>query len=110
MPKGPLRSVNNYQFGFYDIGVLRQALDSSNFSEFRVAALPIPDSDIEFEQARRIINHPSVEYAIVDKNKLVVTLLDGPTNGWMSNLNSLGYQAKGGGKQQSASSLFIAQL
>ena len=98
MPKGPLRSVNNYQFGFYDIGVLRQALDSSNFSEFRVAALPIPDSDIEFEQARRIINHPSVEYAIVDKNKLVITLLDGPTNGWMSNLNSLGYQAKGGGK------------
>lgn len=98
MPNGPLRSVNNYQFGFYDIGVLRQALDSSNFSEFRVAALPIPDSDIEFEQARRIINHPAVEYAIVDKNKLVVTLLDGPTNGWMSNLNALGYEAKGGGK------------
>ncbi len=22
-PNGPLRSVNNYQFGFYDIGVLR---------------------------------------------------------------------------------------
>ncbi len=98
MPKGPLRSVNNYQFGFYDIGVLRQALDSSNFSEFRVAALPIPDSDAEFEQARRIINHPAVEYAIVDKNKLVITLLDGPTTGWMSNLNSLGYEAKGGGK------------
>jgi hypothetical protein len=98
MPNGPLRSVNNYQFGFYDIGVLRHALDSSNFSEFRVAALPIPDSDAEFEQARRIINHPSVEYAIVDKNKLVVTLLDGPTQGWMSNLNALGYEAKGGGK------------
>lgn len=98
MPNGPLRSVNNYQFGFYDIGVLRQALGSSNFSEFRVAALPIPDSDIEFERARQIINHPSVEYAIVDKNKLVITLLDGPTNGWMSNLNALGYEAKGGGK------------
>ena len=98
MDNGPLRSVNNYQFGFYDIGVLRHALQSSNSGEYRVAALPVPQNDAELETARKIITHPSVEYAIVDKNKLVVTLLDGDAKGWLGNLTDLGYTVKGGGK------------
>ena len=101
-PNLPLRSVNDYQVGFYDIGVLRNALDSGNFSEYRVAAMPIPKDDIELAAAERIIRHPAVEYAIVDKNKLVITLLDSNSftgeSQWMKNLNSLGYFAKGGGK------------
>lgn len=97
-PNGPLRSVNNYQFGFYDIGVLRHCLNTGNFDEYRVAALPIPQNEIEMAAAEKIIKHPSVEYAIVDKNKLVVTLLDGESTGWMSNLTKLGYTVKGGGK------------
>ena len=98
MNNGPLRSVNNYQFGFYDIGVLRHALHASDSSEYRVAALPVPQNDAELEAARKIITHPSVEYAIVDKNKLVVTLLDGEAKGWLGNLTELGYTVKGGGK------------
>jgi len=97
-PNGPLRSVNNYQFGFYDIGVLRDAMDHGSFSEYRVASLPIPQNDEEMQKAKTIISHPSVEYAIVDKNKLVVTLLDGQSNGWMSTLNHMGFTVKGGGK------------
>lgn len=97
-PNGPLRSANDYRVGLYDIGVLRQALDTNNFSEYRIAALPIPQNEIEFAAAEKIIRHPKVEYAIVDKNKLVVTLLEGQTNGWMSTLNNMGYSVKGGGK------------
>lgn len=99
-PIGSLRSVNNYQFGFYDIGVLRDAVKFGNFSEYRVAALPIPQTDIEFTRAQQIINHPAVEYAIVDKNKLVITLFDGdePSAGWMSTLSNMGFTVKGGGK------------
>lgn len=97
-PNGPLRSVNNYQFGFYDIGVLRDAMDHGAFSEYRVASLPIPQNDEEMAKAEKIIRHPSVEYAIVDKNKLVITLLDGQSNGWMSTLNEMGFTVKGGGK------------
>lgn len=97
-PNGPLRSVNNYQFGFYDIGVLRDALDTSGAGEYRIAAMPIPQSDEEFARAANIIRNPNIEYAIVDKNKLVLTLLEGSTSGWMSNLKNLGYSIKGGGK------------
>jgi hypothetical protein len=98
-PNGPLRSVNNYQFGFYDIGVMRQCLELSDSNEYRIAALPIPQTEDEFKVAESIIKNPAVEYALVDKNKLVVALLDGAvSNGWMSNLTDLGYVVKGGGK------------
>lgn len=99
-PAGPLRSVNDYQFGFYDIGVLRDAMNVGGFSEYRVAALPIPQNDEELARAESIVRHPAVEYAIVDKNKLVLTLFDGPDNsrGWMNTLSSMGFSVKGGGK------------
>jgi hypothetical protein len=100
VPNGPLRSVNNYQFGFYDIGILRDALNTGNFSQYRVAAMPIPKDEFELATAEKIIRHPGIEYAIVDKNKLVLTLLEGetPNKGWMSTLNEMGYSVKGGGK------------
>lgn len=99
-PIGPLRSVNDYQFGFYDIGVLRDAMNIGNFSEYRVAALPIPQNEQELAKAESIVRHPGVEYAIVDKNKLVLTLFDGQdiSRGWMSTLSSMGFAVKGGGK------------
>lgn len=99
MTNGPLRSVNNYQFGFYDIGVLRQCLNQTNASTYSVAALPIPENQQEFNYAQALINHPKLEYAIVDKDKLVlVKVEDSEFTGWMSNMKSLGYSVKGGGK------------
>ena len=99
-PVGPLRSVNDYQFGFYDIGVLRDAMNVGEFSEYRVASLPIPQNEQELARAEQIVRHPSVEYAIVDKNKLVLTLFDGinHSRGWMSTLSDMGFTVKGGGK------------
>lgn len=97
-PNGPLRSAANYRVGLYEIGVLRQALDTGNFNEYRIAAMPIPQNEAEFASAERIVRHPAVEYAIVDKNKLVVTLLEGNSGGWMSTMNQMGYSVKGGGK------------
>ena len=99
MTNGPLRSVNNYQFGFYDIGVLRHCLEANQATSFRVAALPIPQNQQEFDFAQNLINHPAIEYAIVDKNKLVVVIVEGSqSTGWMSNMKALGYSVKGGGK------------
>jgi hypothetical protein len=97
MANGPLRSNNNYQFGFYDIGVMRHALQFSGSPEYRVAALPIPTNDFDLTDLERIISHPSVQYAIVDKNKVVATIIDGQS-GWMSTLNKMGFKVKGGGK------------
>lgn len=96
---GPLRSINDYQIGLYDVGVLRHCLDDLKSSGYRVAALPIPQNDQEFQVAKAIITNPNVEYAIVDKNKLVAVIIEGEqSKGWMSNLNTLGYSVKGGGK------------
>lgn len=98
-PFGPLRSVNNYQFGFYDIGVLRHCLNAYSADSYRVAAMPIPQDEKEFQIAKSIVTNPNVEYAIVDKNKIVAVIVEGEnSNGWMSNLTALGYQVKGGGK------------
>lgn len=97
MVNGPLRSNNNYQFGFYDIGVLRHALEHSGSPEYRVAALPIPTNEFDLSDLEKIISNPSVQYAIVDKNKIVCTIIqDRP--GWMSVLNDMGFHVKGGGK------------
>lgn len=96
---GPLRSINDYQIGLYDVGVLRQCLDELDSSQYRVAALPIPQTEQEFKVAKEIITNPNVEYAIVDKNKLVAVIIEGENSaGWMSNLKALGYSVKGGGK------------
>ena len=93
----PLRSSEDYQIGFYDIGVMRQLLEESNAEEFRIAALPIPTDIFERAELERIISHPSVQYALVDKDKVVACSIKG-VNGWMSALKNSGYHVKGGGK------------
>lgn len=97
MANGPLRSNNDYQFGFYDIGVLRHALEHSGSPEYRVAALPIPTNQFDLDDLEKLISNPNVQYAIVDKNKVVVTIIDGK-KGWMSVLKDMGFKVKGGGK------------
>ena len=97
LANGPLRSNNNYQFGFYDIGVMRHALQYSGAPEYRIAALPIPSNVFDRAEVERIISHPSVQYALVDKNKIVACILD-EQEGWMSTLNAMGFNVKGGGK------------
>jgi hypothetical protein len=97
MANGPLRSNNNYQFGFYDIGVMRHALEFSGSPEYRIAALPIPTNAFERAEVERMISHPSVQYALVDKNKIVACIID-EQEGWMSTLNAMGFNVKGGGK------------
>lgn len=94
---GPLRSVNNYQYGFYEIGMMRKALEHSGEPFFRVGALPIPTNEYEFTQVQRIINHPSIQYALVDKNKIVIAQVGNNTE-WMSIFNDMGFRIKGGGK------------
>lgn len=94
---GPLRSVNNYQFGFYEIGMMRKALEFSGEPFFRVGALPLPTNEYEFTQIQRIINHPSIQYALVDKTKIVITQVGNNTE-WMNIFNDMGFKVKGGGK------------
>ena len=50
MANGPLRSNNNYQFGFYDIGVMRHALQFTGAPEYRIAALPIPTNEFDLAE------------------------------------------------------------
>lgn len=95
---GPLRSMNDYQFGFYDTGFLRQAAVSiDEVTGFRMATMPIPQNPHEFRIAEQIIRHPDVCYAIVDKNKLAFVILDGAP-GWLNAFNKLGYEVYAGDK------------
>lgn len=94
---GPLRSVNNYQFGFYDIGCLRQALEFSNEEFFRVGAMKLPETRWEFEEIKTILEHPSIQYALVDKQKVVFVQVGNNTE-WLSIFTKMGYTVKGGGK------------
>lgn len=95
---GPLRSMNDYQFGFYDTGFLRQAIqDNVNSKSFRMATLPIPQNPSEFRIAEQIIRHPDICYAIVDKNKLAFVIVDG-SPGWLKAFADLGYNVYSGDK------------
>lgn len=100
---GPLRSMNDYQFGFYDTGFLRQAVQSLNEQasdkpvSFRMATLPIPQSPSEFRIAEQIIRHPDVCYSIVDKNKLAFVIIEG-CPGWLEAFKRLGYEVFSGDK------------
>ena len=73
----PLRSTNDYQIGFYDIGIMRELMESVDASEFRVATMPVPTNVFDRAEVEKIISHPSVEYALVDKNKIVAVSLKG---------------------------------
>lgn len=93
----PLRSKDDYQIGFYDIGVLRQFMDESDASEFRIAALPLPQNVFDRAELKKIVSHPSVQYALVDKTKIVLCSVKG-VNGWLSAAKNAGFKVKGGGK------------
>jgi len=101
---GPLRSVNNYQFGLYDIGTLRQALEHTGEQYFRVGAVDLPENRYQLDEIKRIIDHPSIQYALVDKNKVVFVQVGDHGNEienyapWMSIFHEMGYSVKGGGK------------
>lgn len=101
----PLRSAEDYQIGLYDIGVMRQLLEESEANEFRIASLPIPNNPFDRAELEKIISHPSVQYALVDKDKIVACSIKGVT-GWMSALKSAGYTVKGGGKSAKRAKAF----
>lgn len=103
MHNGPLRSINDYQFGFYDVGFGRQALQYLNSVEgienpiFRMATLPIPTNKIEANIAEAYIRNPNICYSVVDKNKIVFVHIKG-NNGWLDVYKKLGYEILSGDK------------
>ena len=102
MHNGPLRGGEQYQFGFYDAGMLRTMLNAlgPNHS-YEVFTLPIPTNDTEFSEAVSMLHDPSVQYALVDKNKIVYVMihgLDPEHQGWMSIVNAMGYSVNSGPK------------
>lgn len=96
MDGGPLRGGEEYQFGFYDAGILREVLDTFG-GGYRVYALPIPVDKEQFEIAKELVYHPKVQYALVDKTKIVFAVVDN-CPGWMTALNALGYEVHSGAK------------
>jgi hypothetical protein len=100
---GPLRSMNDYQFGFYDTGFLRQAVQSLSQANagqpvtFKMATLPVPQNPFEFRIAEAIVRHPHVSYAIVDKDKMAFVIVDA-CPGWLEAFKRLGYQVYSGDK------------
>lgn len=100
---GPLRSMNDYQFGFYDCGILRTALEHivaqnpDADPSFRMATLPIPATPAEAAIAEQIIRHPDVCYAVVDKSKIALVIVDG-SSGWLDIFTKMGYEVRAGDK------------
>lgn len=92
---GPLRGGEQYQFGFYDAGVLRSVLDALGPDHsYQVWTLPIPETNEEFAEILNIVHDPHTQYALVDKNKFVYVTIEGldeEHQGWMSIINALGY-------------------
>ena len=103
MHNGPLRSINDYQFGFYDVGFGRQALQYLHEVEglenpiFRMATMPIPSNKIEAKIAEAYIRNPNICYSIVDKNKIVLVHING-NDGWLDVYKKLGYEILSGDK------------
>jgi hypothetical protein len=103
MHNGPLRSINDYQFGFYDVGFARKALqyladvDNVENPTFRMATLPIPTNKIEAQIAEAYIRNPNICYSVVDKNKIVLVHING-NKGWLDVYNKLGFEVRSGDK------------
>lgn len=96
---GPLRSVSNYQYGFYDIGPIRDILENDDLdsNDVQVAALPIPSNNREYEIVEAIAKHPRIQYAIVDKDKIMFVRV-GKKTGWFSAFAEQGFLLRGGSK------------
>lgn len=93
--KGPLLSGENFQVGFYDIGIARQ-LFTDNF-KYAQYTLPIPSNQQEFSILVDYINYPGVEYALVDKDKIVIFVVPS-SKGWLSEFSAIGYNVHAGEK------------
>jgi hypothetical protein len=94
---GPLRGDQLNQYGFYDAGIMRQMLNLTGTGEARIWALPIPKNNQDFTFVQNLIYDPKTQYALVDKNKIVICVIsDSP--GWMSAMNKLGYEVNSGPK------------
>ena len=93
---GPLRSKENYQFGFYDPGIVREMLDLVG-GDYTMYSLPIPQTQRELRVALKYLEKDEVQYALVDKNKIVFVILSN-SPGWMSAMNKLGYRVNSGDK------------
>jgi hypothetical protein len=96
MDGGPLRGGESYQFGFYDAGVMREIIDNFGGS-YKVYTLPIPQNSEEFNYVQELVNDPKVQYALVDKNKIVFVIIEN-SHGWMTAINDLGYEVSSGDK------------
>ena len=94
---GPLRGGERYQFGFYDAGTLRQSIDTIGFGGYKVYTIPVPNTELQFQKVSEMINDPSVQYALVDKNKIVFVVIEN-SPGWMSSINAMGYEVHSGPK------------
>lgn len=99
---GPLRGSESYQFGFYDAGILREAINELGpDASYQVWTLPIPTNDDEMLTALDLLNDEQIQYALVDKDKIVyvyVLGVDEARAGWMGIMNHLGYQVNSGPK------------
>ena len=93
---GPLRGGESYQFGFYDAGVMREIIDYTG-NGYKVYTLPIPQTDQEFDYVQELVYNPKVQYALVDKNKIVFVVIEN-SPGWMSVMKELGYEVLSGSK------------
>jgi hypothetical protein len=94
--KAPLLSGEGFQVGFYDIGIARKLFSNGNF-KYSQYTLPIPTNEEQFSLLVDYINKPNVEYAIVDKDKIVFFVIPG-SQGWLSEFSNLGYTVKAGEK------------
>ena len=94
---GPLRGGERYRFGFYDAGILREILNHLGSGDYKVWTLPIPRDEKQFQYAVSLVNNPKVQYALVDKNKIVFVVVQ-ESSGWMSAMTELGYQVHSGDK------------
>lgn len=98
----PLRGGEQYQFGFYDAGMLRAVLDYLGPDHsYQVWSLPIPRDEDQFAEAISYLHASDVQYALVDKDKIVYVTIDGPTKDqhhWLSIFTALGYEVHSGPK------------
>lgn len=92
----PLLGSEGYQFGFYDAGIVREIVDTYG-GGYRTLTLPIPTDNQEFEYLESFISNPEVQYALVDKDKIVVLMTEN-CEGWLTSLNELGYTVNSGDK------------
>ena len=97
----PLRG-EQYQIGFYDAGVMRSVLDYlGEGSSYKVWSLPIPQTEHELEYAKRLLTKPSVQYSLVNKDKIVYVTVEHQHDyqyTWLEILNEIGYEVHSGPK------------